>query len=150
MLALVDGVAVCVPLVLVISGSPSVCEAVSVDLRLAFSQQYHVPTYTATSEEHFSASLAKPDITSNQSVWDFLSDETYGENTTFGGGDEDLISLLDTRDMNLYVVLTMRRAAAIMSRLCLSSRRRCCWFYMKHDAQYSSGSCAHIIDDSRC
>ncbi len=42
----------------------------------------------------------QPDITSKQSVWDFLSDETYGENTTFGGGDEDLISLLETRDIH--------------------------------------------------
>ncbi len=47
----------------------------------------------------------QPDITSKQSVWDFLSDETYEENTTFGGGDEDLISLLETRDVNLELYL---------------------------------------------
>ncbi len=84
MLVLVDGVVVCVPLVLVISGSPSVCEADSRSLNNTTSQ------HTLQHRKNIYPPHYQPDITSKQSVWDFLSDETYG---TFGGGDEDLISL---------------------------------------------------------
>ncbi len=72
----------------------------------------HLPTYTATSEEHLSASHANPDITCKQSVWDFLSDETHGENTTLGTDDKDLIALLETRDMNLASKSRIQEKAA--------------------------------------